>query len=106
MAICIALHTCNYCHMIWYQLYGMYIDICRRFINTKLRWKIAVTSSVTVVASILFFVVGFLCGNVYQKKRSIRHSGQTQIPYHDDVVLQKSEQELQLKKNVAYGPVQ
>ena len=29
-------------------------------------------------------------------------SGQTQIPYYDDVMLQ---QEVELKENVAYGPV-
>ena len=70
-------------------------------------------SSVTVftVASILFFTIGFLCGHFCQKKRkpstaaagSVPPSGgQTQIPYYDDVVLQ---QELQLKANVAYGPI-
>ena len=76
--------------------------------------KIAVASSVTVfvVASILFFIIGFLCGYFCQKKRkpstaaaeSVPPSGgQTQIPYNDDVVLQ---QELDLKANVAYGPIQ
>ena len=33
--------------------------------------------------------------------------GQTQIPYYDDVVLQQTEQELELKvENVAYFSVQ
>ena len=27
-------------------------------------------------------------------------------PYYDDVVLQQREQELELKENVAYGPIQ
>ena len=78
--------------------------------------KIAVASSVTVfvVASILFFTIGFLCGHFWQKKRKPSRAaarsvppsgGQTQIPYYDDVVLQQREQELELKENVAYGPV-
>ena len=72
---------------------------------------IAVVSSVTgfTMASILFFVTGFLCGHFGQKKRKKADinppSGQTRIPYYDDVVLQQPEQELELKENVAYGPV-
>ena len=77
--------------------------------------KIAVASSVTVfaVASILFFIVGFLCGCFCQKKRKTAAEtfppagGQRQIPYYDDVVLQQpDEQDLELKDNVAYAPVQ
>ena len=76
--------------------------------------KIAVASSVTVfiVASILFFIVGFLSGNIYQMRRkataeTVPPSGQTQIPYYDDVMLQQhDEQELELKENVAYVPLQ
>ena len=71
-------------------------------------------SSVTVfvVASSLFFIIGFLCGHFCQKKRKQSTAaaetvppsgGQTQIPYYDDVVLQPREQELELKENVAYG---
>ena len=85
----------------------MYIDI-GGLLTLSRDGKIAVASSVTtfVMASILFFIAGFLYGNFYQKKRSIRPSGQTRIPYYDDVVLQQREQELELKENVAYGPVQ
>ena len=61
------------------------------------------------MALILFFITGFLCGHFYQmnRKRAGTNppSGQAQIPYYDDVVLQQSEQELELKENVAYGPV-
>ena len=72
--------------------------------------KIAVASSVTVfaVTIILFFVIDFLCEQLYQKKRKGAAwtvppaGGQTQIPYYDDVVLK---QELDLKENVAYGPI-
>ena len=80
--------------------------------------KIAVASSVTVftVASILFFIVGFLCGHFCQRKRkssTTAAAGETappggtggQTPYYDDVVIQQSDQELELKENVAYGPI-
>ena len=88
--------------------------------------KIAVASSVTVftVASILFFIIGFLCGHFCQMKRKssttaatssseiappMTTGGQTQIPYYDDVVLQQptrpSETDLELKENVAYSPI-
>ena len=82
--------------------------------------KIAVASSVTMftVASILFFIIGFLCGHFCQKKSksSTRAAagetvppggsgGQTQTPYYDNVVIQQSDQELELKENVAYGPI-
>ena len=88
--------------------YRMYIDI-GSLLTLSRDGKIAVASLVTalVVASILFFIVGFLCGNFYQKRRSRRISGQTQIPYYDDVMLhQPDEQELELKENVAYALVQ
>ena len=71
--------------------------------------------TVFIVASISFFIVGFLCGHFCQQKRklataaagetappSVATGGQTQIPYYDDVVLK---QEVELKENVAYGPL-
>ena len=75
--------------------------------------KIAVASSVTVftVASILFLIVGFLCGHFCQKKRKSSPTaaagetvppggrGQIQTPYYDGVVIQQ----VQLKENVAHG---
>ncbi len=99
--------------------------------------KIAVASSVTVftVASISFFIVGFLCGHFCQKKRksstaageavhippegsggaaaseavpqSPTGSGQMQIPFYDDVVHVLQQEEVELKENVAYnyGPL-
>jgi hypothetical protein len=94
--------------------------------------EIAVASSVTVftVASISFFIVGFLCGHFCQKKRKSSTAageavppagsggaaaseavtpagsrGQPQAPYYDDVVLQQREPDLELKENVAYGPM-
>ena len=74
--------------------------------------KIAVASSVTafIVGSILFFIIGFLCGYFcrWEKKftaGTVTESEKTHAPYYDDVVL-KQEQELELKENVAYGPIQ
>ena len=78
--------------------------------------KIAVASSVTVftVASILFFIIGFLCGHFCQKKSTRAAAGETvppggsgghtRTPYCDDVVLQQKF-EVELKKNAAYGPL-
>ena len=70
--------------------------------------KIAVASSITIstMMSLLFFTVGFLCGHFRRKMRKPADTvpppaEQTQIPYYDDVL----KQELELKANVAYGPV-
>ena len=79
----------------------------------------SVTVTVFILASILFFTIGFLCGHfrICQKRRKpsaaaagetqsvpsgVAACGQSQIPYYDDVVLQ---QEVELKENVAYGPL-
>ena len=74
---------------------------------------IAVASSVTVfvVVSILFFIVGFLCGYFCRKEsKATDHEvdlDKTHTPYYDDVELkQPDEQELELKENVAYASVQ
>ena len=88
--------------------------------------KIAVASSVTfVTGSGMFFIIGFLCRHFCQKFKE-RHSTsmintQTSTgprtasqcdqgnipstPYYDDIVMQQSDQELELKENVAYGPI-
>ena len=78
--------------------------------------KIAVASSVTAfaVASILFFIVGFLCGYTLYEKRSFKpctasktisstgdHEGTLQVSNDVTVLNQK----LELKDNVAYGPM-
>ena len=64
------------------------------------------------VGSILFFIVGFLCGHICQRKKRVAawtisqsdHEKIQHTPYYDDVVL-KQEQELELRENVAYAPV-
>ena len=75
--------------------------------------KIAVASTVTafVVGSVLF-VVGFLCGHFCRREKNTTRTGtasqheKTQgASYYYDVVLKQHEQELELKENVAYGPV-
>ena len=86
--------------------------------NGSQKGEIAVASSVTAfaVGSIVFFIVGFLCGNFCQKRRKLvaetdsvpPTGGQTQTPYYDDVVLKpevKLKQEVELKENVAYGQI-
>jgi hypothetical protein len=72
--------------------------------------KNVISCSVTIffVASILFFTIGFLCGNFYQKKKTGTNNaaasgGQTQAPCYGDVVLKQKE--VELKENVAYGQI-
>ena len=75
-------------------------------------------SSVTMftMASILFFIVDFLCGHFCQKKRKSSTTaaageptvppggsgGQIQTPYYDDVVIQE-DTKMELKENIAYS---
>ena len=74
--------------------------------------KIAVASSVTAfaVGSIIFFIIGFMCGHFCQKEKKVTAETVSQCenakgtPYYDDVVL-KQEHKLELKENVAYAPV-
>ena len=75
--------------------------------------KIAVASSITVfvMTSLIFIIVGFLCGHCCQTKRrtavgTLPPSEETyNTPYYDDIIVlkQRDEQELELKENVAYG---
>ena len=70
--------------------------------------KIAVASSIIAfaLASVVFFFIGFLSGNYYQKKKRTPSNSRPQIPYYDDVVLQEPKPEFELKENVAYAPAQ
>ena len=64
-------------------------------------------SSVTVfvVASILFFIIGFLCGYFCRKERKTADH-EKQSPYSDDVLKQcEQDQELELKETAAYDPL-
>ena len=109
-------------HIYWYiilknddlvYMYSFYPNVGRSFEPLSQEGKIAVASSVTVfaVTSILFFIVGFLSGHFCRKERKrdviVPSSQEIQTPYYDDIVLkQHIEQELELKDNVAYAPVQ
>ena len=66
--------------------------------------KIAVASSLVVftLASILFFIVGFLCRHFCPK--TSKTTNQT-IPIYDNVQPKQYERELKLNANIAYGPV-
>ena len=94
--------------MYWYYYY-MHTITQRSSEALSQERKNVVASSVTVfvVTSILFFIIGFLSRLFYQRERKTADHkvAKKQIPYHDDVVLKQHEQELDLKKNVAYGPV-
>ena len=66
--------------------------------------KIAVASSVIIVftvASILFFIVGFLCGHfgICRKKERNNTAEGVAVP------PKEFDQELELQENVAYGPL-
>ena len=60
--------------------------------------KIAVASSVTafIVGSILFFIIGFLCGHFYRWEKKITAGAITEpekihAPYYDDIVLKQQQ---------------
>ena len=65
-----------------------------------------------VVGSVLFFIIGFLCGHFRTREKIVTSVtfGQCEktqgAPYYDDVVLKQNEQELELKGNVAYASIQ
>jgi hypothetical protein len=65
--------------------------------------KIAVISSVSafLVASILFFTVGFLCGHFCRMKRESHPT----VAVDQDTSHYDKKQELELNENVAYVPV-
>ena len=75
--------------------------------------KIAVGSSVTVsiVCSVLFFIVGFVCGHFcHKQKQSVEavpplEETPTPSPLYDDIQPRRNEEEVELKTNVAYAPV-
>jgi hypothetical protein len=78
-----------------------------------------VASTLTFIAgSSIFFIVGFLCGHFCRKERKNTQTSTdprtasrcdqeniSSTPIYDDVVLKQREQELELKENVAYGPI-
>ena len=80
--------------------------------------KIAVGSSVAVsiVCSALFFIIGFVCGHFCpgKQKQSVEtvppledtpSYSPASSPLYDDIKPRRNEEEVELKTNVAYGPV-
>ena len=75
-------------------------------------------SSVTVfaVASVLFFIIGFLCGHfricqcqkhkLKNVKETINSTAKKETPYYDNIdQFDIQPEHVHLEKNVAYGPV-
>ena len=77
--------------------------------------KIAVGSSVTmsIVCSVLFFIVGFLYRHFCHKQNQPVETvppledtpGPAPSPLYDDIQPRRNEEEVELKTNIAYGPV-
>lgn len=74
--------------------------------------KVGTLITAFVFGSILFFVIGFLCGQFYKRVEKYsnyfcRQYKEIQPPtYDNNVNMMKQEQELEMKENVAYGSVQ
>ena len=71
---------------------------------------IAVSSVITfAITSVVFFTFGYLCGRYRQKQEQTRPppaKRPTPDPVYEDVLpTQNTEQDLELKENIAYGPV-
>ena len=71
--------------------------------------KIAVASSVStfVITSVVFFTFGYLCRHYRQKpKQTLPVPVTNRTPLYENVIPeQNTEQDLELKENVAYGPI-
>ena len=68
--------------------------------------KIAVASSLVtlIISSIVFFIFGYFCHHYRQKQKRTLVMNRT--PVYENVTPEHNlEQDLELKENVAYGPV-
>ena len=72
---------------------------------------IAIASSVTtfIITSIVFFTFGYLCRH-YRQKQEQTHPPPAKRPtpgpvYEDVLPTKNTEQYLELKENIAYGPL-
>ena len=74
---------------------------------------IAVASSIAsfAVGSLVFFVVGYLCRCLQQRHKQLAEPTHVPplvnnvAPVYDDIIPKPHEQELELKSNIAYGPL-
>ena len=97
-----------------YHVVALYTGPGGSFSGLTTEGKIAVASTVTafVIGSVLFFIIGFLCGHFHRREKIVTSGtvGQCEktqgAPYYDDVVLKQNERELELKGNVAYASIQ
>ena len=71
--------------------------------------KIAVTSSLItfIISSIVFFIFGYFCHHCRQKQKRTRPVPVTnRTPVYENVIPEQNlEQDLELKENIAYGPI-
>ena len=70
--------------------------------------KIAVASLITfIVSSIVFFIVGCFCHHYCQKqKQTPPISVMNRTPVYENVIPEQTlEQDLEMKENIAYGPI-
>ena len=79
--------------------------------SLSLGGQIAIASTLSfTIGSVVFFVVGFLCGHfayVCRKREPLSETAsppeEKPTPLYDDVIPRQQEQELELNTNVAYG---
>ena len=63
------------------------------------------------MGSLIFFIVGFLCGRLYHRHKQLSKlthvppPAKNVIPVYDDIILEQHQQEMELKTNVAYDPL-
>ena len=71
--------------------------------------KIAVASSLItlIISSIAFFIFGYSCHHYHQKqKHTLPIPVTNRIPVYENVIPEQTlEQDLELKDNIAYGPI-
>ena len=73
-----------------------------RALNQAGRIAVASLITVLVVASVLLFIIGYLCGLCHRKKKTET----SESPLYDNVQPQQNiESDLELKDNVAYEHV-
>ena len=60
-----------------------------------------------IISSIVFFIFGYFCRHYHQKqKRTLPIPVTNRTPVYENVIPEQNlEQDLELKENVAYGPI-